>query len=171
MSCHAQQSQVLLLPLSSGRIIQIVKQASIREWIVEPYFLVRELHRHQLGLAECDCQVLTVPILRDPVRMCALRDHNRTPLHPPRQDRLRNRSVLDLGQGDPRRIVQDAGESGVVHGVQVGEGRVRDDLDAVADVPGDEIGLLEVGVGFEFVGGGADLGGLQELFDLVLGKV
>lgn len=172
MSCHAQQLQVLLLSLSSSWVIQIIKQSSIRERIVESHFPVRDLHRPQLGLRKCDSQVLTVPVLCDPVLMYTLRNHDSTSLHSPCQDRLWDGGVLDFGQGDPCWVVQNTGEiASAIYGVEVGEGRVGDDLDALADVPGDEIRLLEVWVSLKFVGRRADLSVFEELFDLVLGEV
>lgn len=163
--------ELLARGLIPTRVIQISKQldAPLGTRVTQAVLLILLANLLQLLLGKLNLERLAV---RNDVRvLCALGNHARAPLNTPRQHGLEDGNALLGGDVDPELILVDGGQVVTVRRVRVGERGVGDDLDALFLVPVDKLLLLEVRVGFEFVGVGLDFRRLEDRFDVGFGKV
>lgn len=140
--------------------------------VKEASLLVPRSHCGQLVVRKRDRPRSNV-LQQVPVRG-ALRNDNRAALHAPRQHRLGGRGILPRGQLCPESVLQQRREIVVlpaVGWVRVAERRVGDDLDAGGGVEVDKGLLLEVRVGLELVGVGADVADGEDGLDVLFGEV
>lgn len=113
-------------------------------------------------------------ILRDPLLMHTLGNDHGASLPPPGQNGLCHGHVLLAGEILPKRVLENRTQARIlvlVRRIHVGERTVRDDGDVLLGMPIDELLLLQVRVGLEFVRERADLAALEQVVELTWTKI